>query len=112
MKKLFALSSIIFALTACSQEPTNPHHNQALETAIQECHKAHQGHEAVHNCLAQRGFEMPKNHPPMHHHSNPELAKAMKECHQGLTSKDDMAKFEACLKAKGFEKPTNHSKTH
>lgn len=103
----------IVAVSACSQDKPNftaHHHNPALEKAIQTCHKT-EGYDAMRNCLAQHGFQMPKKHPPMYHHSNPELAKAMQECHQGLKTKDDMPKFEACLKEKGFEKPTNHPKT-
>lgn len=113
MKKLCALSAAIF-LAACSQDHSNPHHSQALEKAMQECHKTAQGHEAFQNCLAQRGFEMPKNHPPMapHKHSNPALSKAMQECHNQVSSKNDVAKFEECLKEKGFEKPANHPPVH
>lgn len=113
MKKLLAMSAAILAIAACSNEGHNPHHNQALEKAMKECHKTAKGHEAFQNCLTQRGFEMPKDHPPVnmpHKHSNPELAKAMKECHSQVSKKDDVAKFEVCLKQKGFVKPKNHPK--
>lgn len=105
MKKLAFSLVLVFTVAACA-DSSNPHHNQALEKAIQECHKTSKGHKAVHNCLAERGFDIPKDHPPMHHH-NPKLSKAMHECHSKLGSKD-LAKFEVCLKEKGFEKPANH----
>lgn len=124
MKKLLALG-VAMALVACSpaHHHKGAHHygkdahakNPALTEAMKACHSALKDKKDMatfENCLKEKGFEKPANHPTkvMHKHQNPALSKAMKECHHAVKDKHDVEKFEACLKEKGFEKPANHPK--
>ncbi len=69
MKKLVAISTIILALAACSNEGKGPHgkppHNPEMEAAMQECQKTVTNKEdrtAFDACMKAKGFEKPADH--------------------------------------------------
>ncbi|QBQ64055.1 hypothetical protein EXH44_07370 [Actinobacillus indolicus] len=69
MKKLVAISTIILALAACSNEGKDPHgkppHNPEMEVAMQECQKTVTNKEdrtAFDACMKAKGFEKPADH--------------------------------------------------